>query len=293
VADAGLGLGSDTALTALSSDAGQLLLQNGATMTTTVGLTNSGNLLVDDGGSGGSNLTIGGLLTNNGFLQVGDGAVTSSVAALGLANTGTVTLDGVAGHAVQLLSNGNATNSGTVNIDGPSELQVSAGNSYSQSAGTTVVDGTLAAATVNVNGGLLDFASSVNGTNVTGQINIGSNATVDFRSPSSPTANFTAGSTGTLLLYDSQDFSGTVAGLSTINELDLRDINFATVQTPVFTGTSSGGTLTVTDGTHTAKISLLGDYVASTFTPTTDHLGGTIITDPIQTAQDALSASHK
>src|ERR1700720_4559425 len=44
--------------------------------------------------------------------------------------------------------------------------------------------------------------------------------------------------------------------------LDLRDISLATVQTPMFSGDASGGTLSVTDGTHSANIALLGNYMA-------------------------------
>jgi hypothetical protein len=38
--------------------------------------------------------------------------------------------------------------------------------------------------------------------------------------------------------------------------------------------------LTVTDGTHTAKIALLGNYTASTFTLSDDGHGGTKVVDP-------------
>jgi hypothetical protein len=69
--------------------------------------------------------------------------------------------------------------------------------------------------------------------------------------------------------------------LTAADTLDLRDINFASVQTPTYlNGTSSGGTLHVTDGTHTANIALLGNYLASTFTPSSDSHGGTNIVDP-------------
>src|SRR4029077_1948201 len=43
---------------------------------------------------------------------------------------------------------------------------------------------------------------------------------------------------------------------------------------------NAGGTLTVSDGTHTAKITLLGDYSLSTFTPSSDGHGGTSVVDP-------------
>ncbi|HEV2335902.1 MAG TPA: hypothetical protein VGS13_10425, partial [Stellaceae bacterium] len=40
------------------------------------------------------------------------------------------------------------------------------------------------------------------------------------------------------------------------------------------------GTLTVTSGAHTAKLTLLGSYVTSRFTLTSDGSGGTLVTDP-------------
>ena len=52
------------------------------------------------------------------------------------------------------------------------------------------------------------------------------------------------------------------------------------VQQPTFNGDSSGGTLNVTDGTHSANIVLIGNYLASTFVPTSDGHGGTAVIDP-------------
>ena len=43
---------------------------------------------------------------------------------------------------------------------------------------------------------------------------------------------------------------------------------------------NSGGTLTVTDGTHTANIALLGDYSPKSFTIASDGHGGTAVVDP-------------
>ena len=96
VAAAGLGTTSDTALSALTSNAGQLLLQDGGTLTLTSssGLTNSGSVLVDNGGSGGSNLTIDGTLTNSNYIQIGDGSVAATVSAAGLSDTGQIVIQG-------------------------------------------------------------------------------------------------------------------------------------------------------------------------------------------------------
>jgi len=83
--------------------------------------------------------------------------------------------------------------------------------------------------------------------------------------------------TGTLILDDSAEFSGTISGLSGQDALDLKDINFATVQTPTYSGTSAGGSLAVTDGAHTADIHLSGNYLGATFVPTSDSHGGTML----------------
>jgi len=91
---------------------------------------------------------------------------------------------------------------------------------------------------------------------------------------------FSGASGGVLLLAAAADFSGTVAGLTKKDKIDLGDIQFASVQHPTYAGTSSGGTLTVTDGTHTANIALLGNYLSSIFVAKNDGHGGTIITDP-------------
>ena len=49
-------------------------------------------------------------------------------------------------------------------------------------------------------------------------------------------------------------------------------------------GNNLSGTLTVTDGTHTANLTLIGQYVTAQFTKATDGHGGTLIGDPPLTA---------
>jgi choice-of-anchor C domain-containing protein len=120
---------------------------------------------------------------------------------------------------------------------------------------------------------------------VIGQTTIAAGATTEITSAFSGAITF-AGSTGTLQLDNSSSFSGTVAGLAGQDTLDLRDVNPATVQTPTYSGSSSGGTLTVTDGSHTAKIALLGNYLASTFVTSSDSHGGTAVVDPLLTSSN-------
>ena len=110
-------------------------------------------------------------------------------------------------------------------------------------------------------------------------ITIAAGATVEISSAYAGAVSF-AGDTGTLQLDNSASFSGTVAGMTGSDSIDFADINPAKVQMPSYAGDASGGTLSVSDGTHSASIALLGNYLASTFTTASDGHGGTAVTDP-------------
>ena len=85
---------------------------------------------------------------------------------------------------------------------------------------------------------------------------------------------------GTLQLDDSQHFGGTISGFGVPGGIDLRDIAFGSGTTLGYAGDASSGTLTVSDGTHTATLNLLGQYAAGNFTLHSDGNGGTLVTDP-------------
>jgi hypothetical protein len=89
-----------------------------------------------------------------------------------------------------------------------------------------------------------------------------------------------------LELAQSQTYTGSISGFSKTGEtsLDLVDIGFVSSAEASFSGTTSSGVLTVTDGIHTAHITLIGDYTSSTFTAKRDGHGGTIVVDPARTA---------
>jgi hypothetical protein len=129
------------------------------------------------------------------------------------------------------------------------------------------------------------FHQDLNGDGAIGPTTIAAGATTEIPSAFSGAITF-AGSTGTLQLDSSSSFSGTVAGLAGQDTLDMRDINSATVQSPTYSGSASGGSLTVTDGTHIAKIALLGNYLASSFVTSSDGHGGTAIVDPLLTSSN-------
>ena len=68
--------------------------------------------------------------------------------------------------------------------------------------------------------------------------------------------------------------------------IDLTDINYALGTTKAtYAGDTTGGTLTVTDGTNVANIALLGNYMASTFVTASDGGTGTLVVDQSMAAQ--------
>jgi hypothetical protein len=124
------------------------------------------------------------------------------------------------------------------------------------------------------------FQQDLNGDSVLGDaITIDAGSTVELSSAFDGPVTF-AGSTGTLQLDNSSSFSGTVAGISGQDTIDFVDINFASAQQPTYSGTNSGGTLTVTDGMDTANIALLDQYMAASFVTSPDGSGGTLVQDP-------------
>jgi hypothetical protein len=104
-------------------------------------------------------------------------------------------------------------------------------------------------------------------------------AAVEIAGVSGQSVTF-AGPTGILILDASLAFTGQVAGLSGSGALDLADLSYGANTTASFSGNAGGGTLTVTNGTQTANVTLQGDYLSSSWTLSSDGHGGTIVVDP-------------
>jgi probable HAF family extracellular repeat protein len=109
-------------------------------------------------------------------------------------------------------------------------------------------------------------------------LDIADGAIVELTSAYADQATF-RGLTGALQLDDSRDFAGTVAGMNGSDLLDLRDIGFGSGSALGYTANASntGGTLSISDGTHLARINLLGQYAANSFVTASDGHGGTLI----------------
>jgi hypothetical protein len=108
---------------------------------------------------------------------------------------------------------------------------------------------------------------------------ISGGAVLEVNTPDSGKMTFGGG--GTLQLDQPGTFTGTVAGLAARDGIDLPGIGFGATTMLAFSENNShtGGALTVTDGTHTATIALLGNYMASTLVTGADGHGGTLVTE--------------
>jgi hypothetical protein len=125
-------------------------------------------------------------------------------------------------------------------------------------------------------------------------VTIANGASFEIASASADAVTF-AGNTGTLLLDRSQGFVGTIADFGGQDQIDLGDIAYSDVTSTLdywMNSSNTGGTLTVSDGTHTANLTLFGQYAASSFAMTSDGHGGTLITDPPVTTQNPLTTPH-
>jgi hypothetical protein len=105
----------------------------------------------------------------------------------------------------------------------------------------------------------------------------GASAEIDGRTPQSVTF---AGTTGTLKIDHSQAFAGEISGLTGADTLDLADLSYSANTTATFSGNANSGTLTITNGASSAHIDLVGDFLKSGWTLSSDGHGGTLVVDP-------------
>jgi hypothetical protein len=198
---------------------------------------------------------VGASLTGGGTIVLGGDPGTALIEEQSLDFSPLVNLDnhiegtGSIGHGNLFLRNQDA---GVIeaNVDGEQLLVDTGDNAISNK-------GTLKAS----DGGILTVASDLRGG--TGLID---DATMAFEGAASSAVSFVAGE-AVLELDKSGSFTGTVAGLnqSSDYEIDLTDIDFATV-TASFKQYDGKGALSVTDGTDSARLKLIGDFAASVFT---------------------------
>ena len=115
--------------------------------------------------------------------------------------------------------------------------------------------------------------------------------TTEIAQASSANIAFQSGDPGVLVLDQPSTFTGTVSGFGAQNAIDLPGIAFEPQTTLGYLPNSNqtGGTLSVTDGSHSASIALLGNYIASSFATAGDGHGGTmVVAEPSQNGTQSL-----
>jgi len=130
--------------------------------------------------------------------------------------------------------------------------------------------------TVVASGGTLTIAKAISGA---GLVEV-DGGRVDFVTSTTQAVTFT-GHGGVLELGRSQAYAAAITGFSKTpgkTSLDLDDITYVDPAQATFSGTKTGGILTVSDGVHTAGITLQGNFLSSSFVTASDGHGGVLVT---------------
>jgi VCBS repeat-containing protein len=273
--------------TPVTNNSGNMVISDGAIMPLSGTIENTGTITLNSAGSETDLELIEHGITLDGHGQVvlsdsSENFIFGTASDVTLTNVNN-TISG-AGH----LGNGQMAliNEGTIIATGTNSLEIGTGTNALTNSGTLEATGS---------GGLVinsDVANSgllwANGGNIavngdvsgTGSALISGSATLEFGGASSADAKFDFSAIGTLKLDHSADFTGTVSGLASGNQLDLHDIQFGASATESYTANQAGtgGTLTVSDGVHTANIAIQGQYSASGFAMSADNATGTVVT---------------
>ncbi len=292
------------------TNAGSIKVMGGTGLTLLGEVANAGVLTLATSATGAATLTIGEgagelgrvTLTGGGEIRLGDAAGNGII---GPAFTTTLTNASdkivgsgqISGKYLFLVNQAGATilGKGSVGLTIDTGIDTITNGGFIQSNQTMVSIKSAVANTGTLmayNGGTLSVTGAVTGA---GKVRIGGGTAI-FASAFTENVTF-YGDGGTLELAQSQAYGGTIAGFSKTSTtvLDLDDIAYTKgTTTASFVENASGtsGVLTVTDGTHTAKFKLNGDYSTSTFITSSDGHGGTKVVDPPGSASPAAFVSR-
>ena len=172
-----------------------------------------------------------------------------------------------------------ASGSNALTIDTGANEVVNSGTLRATGSGGLVIHSDIAnSGLLWANGGNVTTDGNVSGT---GSVLIDGVATFEMAGAFSGNVTLDVGANATLKIDHAGDFRGTVAGFDSNDVLDLPDLAFGSSTTLRYAanGNNTGGTLTASDGTHTANIALLGQYTAASFVMSADDFGGILIHD--------------
>ena len=303
---------------------GQSAGLNGTVLNQAVNLAAGTSFIVNNN----STLYLYGAINNAGTIRLSGGANTTQIllnsSVITLSGGGNVLLAGGTGNDRIIQNQGNAKLDNVNNtISGAGRLG-DGGQMYLTNEAAGVINATLTGGiAINlggvtaINAGILEATGSAlsvtgsvyntgsivaNGGNVTIGGNVGGAGTETLSGSSSleigssvgPTAaqtvTFSAGATGVFKIDQAQNFTGTVAGLSTGKTIDLGNLVIGAA-TLTYAGSVTNGVLTVTDGTITSTIKLTGNYNQATFHLANDGGGHTNVTYTSMAAPSPAASS--
>jgi VCBS repeat-containing protein len=298
-------LGAGETITLVGVDAGALSANN-FVFDEEPRSTNAGTMSVGDGAI----LPIGGTIDNTGTIALGSTGDETDLEILvrgaTLQGGGTLTLSDNSANVVfggdpsARLTNVDNTisgagqlgvgqltfvNEGTILANGSNALVIDTGSNAVGNSGTLEATGTGGlmiksnvdnTGTLRANGGNLTVEGAVSGN---GSAEIDGTSRLEFGAASTANTAFGTGD-GTLKLAQSTGFTGTIAGFGAGDAIDLADLGFGGSTTLAYAANQdgSGGTLSVSDGTHSTSLALLGQYAATGFQGASDPGAGTLIT---------------
>ncbi|MCK1549543.1 VCBS domain-containing protein [Bradyrhizobium sp. 177] len=270
----------------VTENAGHMVISDGAILPLSGIIDNIGTIELNSTGSETDLELIEHGITLQGHGQVilsdsSENVITGTVSDVTLTNVdNTISGAGHLGDGVMVL-----VNEGTIIATGTNALDIDTGSNAVTNPGTLEATGTgglevhsdlINTGVLWANGGNVTIDGNVSGN---GTAQISGSATLEFGAASSANVTLDAHATGTIVLHDSFDFSGVVAGFNGDDHLDLLDVAFGlgTIASYVANEASTGGILSVTDGDHTAHITLLGQYDPAGFQTEADKNTGTLI----------------
>jgi hypothetical protein len=184
---------------------------------------------------------------------------------------------------------------------GSSTLTFAYSNPYwSRSGSTPQVTGAVlpsSSSITDLSGNAADLSDAGTATTSSGgRYAITGTTELELFGPSTKRVSFVPGASGELKLDAASQFDGRITGFGRGDTLDLGDIAFGSNTTLAYQANrfNSGGTLSVSDGEHVAKLALLGQYTASSFVTSAGSTGGTAIHDALSssTSSTLTASSH-
>ncbi len=221
---------------------------------------NYGNVTIETG----QTLTFeGGVVTGTAFNDVARGAT------LHVEGRDTLTLNNV------------TVSGGAVTVDAHATVKTTGDVILTDTAVTN--DGT-----IEITSGTLKLTGEIgSGNGPVGSVQIDAGALFELNG--SDTQNVVFHGEGAKLQIDSCEFNGSLVDLAATNKIDLRVIGYGSNTT----GTYASGVLTITDGTHSIEMTLVGNYEDGHFAGASDGNGGTLITLNARNEAPVIAAEDK